>query len=231
MQTGDSGTTVSGTNPATMKMSNTQLPQPWNGVVGAWFQESPVVPPENPGKFIWVQILNSVNYVLIFQPIAGYTPPTNALNQLDGIYPYPSSADIAASQLPPVVASSNLAWDAPSRALYSWLGEAAEYFDATMYVLWDPALPAGCTPATVNTRQDPYVSSPSNCTSIPIPLGAIKWTWSACAINELAPPAPGNTTPQPSWFRHCGAATKATYQNSEYPQWSGCYVSSHGACY
>ena len=219
-------------NPAALQMFNTPE-QPANSPVGVEFIENAVPPPGNPGRFIWVQILNSVTYSQIAAPNSGYQAPTPALNQLDGLYPYPSNADIGASQQPPQILASNYASDAPSRQdLTGVLGEAAESFGATMYVLWDPAIPPqgqqACTPATVNTSGVTYVSTPSNCSSIPVPVGAIDWTWSACAINALAPAGAGGHTNW--WFVQCGAGTQNTYATSTYPQWGSCYQSQYGKC-
>jgi len=57
--------------------------------------------------------------------------------------------------------------------LYNIFGEAAVSFDATMYVLWDPALPSGCTAVWTDTNASPYIPHASQCTSIPIPLGSV----------------------------------------------------------
>jgi len=234
LQTGSSGTIIPSAtaNPATMSMGN--APQQAS-TVGVWFKEPVSAPTNNPGSFIWIQILNSVDYSQIPTLNSNYSPPSNALNQLDGSYPYPSNADVAASQNPPSTSPSNYSADAPARLdLGGILGEAAVSFDATMYVLWDPAIPpqgqTSCTPATVNTNtgNNPYIVTPSNCSSIPVPLGAIDWTWSACAINALAPAGSGAHTN--SWFVQCGAGTQSTYENSVYPTWNSCFKSKYGGC-
>ena len=140
-----------------------------------------------------------------------FTPYTPALNQVDGRFPYPIDSTISTS-------------DSPGRPLLSNLGEAAEAFDATMYVLWDPALPGGCTPATVDTSTRPYYTShPSTCSSIPVPLGLVEWKWSACAIN-------GGAGPSPSWFKNCGPGKFYQATASGYPTWTSCYVSTYGGC-
>jgi hypothetical protein len=217
-------------NPACLGMGNAPQPNPG---VGVWFKESMSPPQANPGRFIWVQILNSVTNSQISSPNSGYTPPGNALNQLDGLYPYPSNADVAASQPTPTNAPSNYASDAPARTdLSGILGEAAKSFDATMYVLWDPLIPptgqSSCTGATVNTSTKPYTVTPSQCASIPVPLGAIDWTWSACAINALAPAGTGAHTN--SWVVQCGVGSQTTYETSDYPKWGSCFKSTFGGC-
>jgi hypothetical protein len=175
------------------------------------------------GQLIWVQILNSVTQLQIVSSGDTFTP-SNASNQLDGTYPYFNGPGYA-----------NATWDSPSRGLlHSW-GEGAEPFSATMYVLWDPALPAGCTPAWTDTTTLPYYTPhASQCTSIPIPLGSVQWSWSACAINALAS-AGGATTP--SWFLQCGTGSgNSAGTASGYPQWAagtgpgGCAKSDKGNC-
>jgi hypothetical protein len=216
-------------NPACLSMGNS----PQNPTVGIWFQEPAVPPKANPGRFIWLQILNSVNYSAIYTQTSGYSLPNNALNQLDGLYPYPSQYDVGQSQNPPTTRQSNLTSDTPAMGgLVSAVGEAAKQFDATMTVLWDPAIPpAGqqsCTPASVNTSTKPYTVTPSTCISIPVPLGAIDWSWNACSINALTSPGPGAFTS--SWFVQCGVGTQTTYETSDYPKWTSCYKSAFGGC-
>ena len=99
-----------------------------------------------------------------------------------------------------------------------------------------------CTAATVNTNPGtgpngnplPYQVTPSTCypSSIPVPLGAIDWTWSACAINSLAPTGSGGFLN--SWNIPCGVGTQTPYENSIYPIWAsgsqGCYASANAKC-
>jgi hypothetical protein len=210
VQTDDSASVVLNAqgNPATLRMTNA----PGRPSAGIWFNELATLPVNNSGTFIWVQILNSVTFSQIAPTNTGYIPPTPATMGLDGIYPYPSL--------------NILTSDTPSRGdLLAGLGEAAEAFDATMYVLWDPALPAGCTPATTDTSQQIYTSTPSTCTSIPVPLASVHWTWKACAINESGPPPTG-----PSWFRQCGPGHADPPKANGYPQWSACNSSAHADC-
>jgi len=178
------------------------------------------------GQFIWVQILNSVTQNQII-PSNQQFSPLNASNQLDGTYPYAFGG-------PP-----NATWDSPGRGLLSSWGEAAEPFTATMYVLWDPAIPPTgqqtCTPAWTDTTTSPYYTPhASTCTSTPIPLGSVQWHWSACAINALAA-AGGEITP--SWFKQCGTGSgNSSGVASGYPEWSsgtgpgGCSVSDKANC-
>jgi hypothetical protein len=215
VQTDDSTTVIPSpkANPATMKMGNS----PAQPAVGIWINDPATLPQ---GKFIWVQILNSVTYSQLAASGLGYTPPADKGLGLDGIYPYPPATNSAAS-------------DAPARSdLFSFVGEVGESFDATMYVLWDPQIPpagqATCTPATTDTTTTPYTSTPSTCASIPVPLASVHWTWKACAIDQLAPVTGGGFTP--SWIVHCGPGHADQPIASGYPEWSSCNTSLFGDC-
>jgi hypothetical protein len=113
--------------------------------------------------------------------------------------------------------------------LYSYVGEVGKAFDATMYVMWDPAIPPvgqnTCTPASVNTGTTPYTYNPSTCASIPVPLGSVEWEWAGCAVDTLA--SMGNGT---SWFVQCGNAVAYTSDEAVYPNWTTCDSSLLGAC-
>ena len=62
----------------------------------------------------------------------------------------------------------------PGAGLPDNYGEGWETFTATMYLMWDPALPSGCTPAkTVQNSDGTFMSTASTCTSIPIPLSVV----------------------------------------------------------
>jgi len=189
-----------------MKMANA----PGKPTLGIWFTDNATIAN---GNFIWVQILKSVTYAQLVSAGFTFPIPPNASNQLDGIYPYPSTIGITS--------------DAPGRPLYSGFGEAAEAFDATMYVLWDPAIPpAGqptCATASVDTSTVPYTSHASTCSSIPVPLGSVEWKWSACVINSGAGASP-------SWFSSCGPGYASLAAANGYPQWNTCYVSLLGGC-
>ena len=205
-------------NPATMQMGNAPL----NPHVGIWFNDLPTLP-TNSGSFVWVQILNSVTYSQLFQNGVGYNPPSDIELGLDGEYPY------LGGEYSPNKTTS----DAPGRTdLYSFLGEAGESFDATMYVLWDPTIPPSgqttCTAAWIDTTTQPYTPNPSTCASIPVPLASVEWTWSACAINSLS--AGPNSAPAPSWAVNCGKGGYAQPVASGYPTWTTCDASKFGKC-
>jgi hypothetical protein len=205
-------------NPATMQMGNAPL----NPHVGIWFNDLPTLP-ANSGSFVWVQILNSTTYSQLFQNGVGYNPPSNIGLGLDGEYPY------LGGEYSPNTTTS----DAPGRTdLYSFLGEAGESFDATMYVLWDPAIPPSgqstCTAAWIDTTTTPYTPHPSTCSSIPVPLASVEWTWSACAINSLT--AGPNGSPAPLWAVNCGQGGYSDPKPSGYPTWTTCDASKFGKC-
>jgi hypothetical protein len=209
LQTNDTATVL---DPATlaMKMSNS----PAKPGVGIWINDLATLPR---GNFIWVQIINSTTYSQIppTDPNLGYIPPSNLGLGVDGIYPYPPLAPFGAA-------------DSPGRGdLFSFVGEVGEAFDATMYVLWDPALPDGCTSATTDTSTTPYTSKASTCTSTPVPLASVQWKWSACAINGLTAT---NGVITASWFVNCGPGKTYPPTASEYPEWNSCDSSKNGDC-
>ncbi|GGA73511.1 hypothetical protein GCM10011507_26370 [Edaphobacter acidisoli] len=232
-QSNNTGSVLSNAQSSVAALSMTNAPiHPTNGSVGVFLTDnaqpvsnqsqcptSPGAPPAaGCGQFIWVQILNSVTQLQIVPQNSTFTPFT-ASNQLDGTYPYFNGPGYA-----------NATWDSPGRGIESTWGEAAEPFNATMYVLWDPALPAGCTPAWTDTSSVPYIDHASTCTSTPIPLGSVHWNWSACTINA-------GTGAAPNWFLQCGTGSGNTAgAASGYPQWTtgtgsgGCSVSANTNC-
>jgi hypothetical protein len=106
------------------------------------------------------------------------------------------------------------------------MGEGAEAFGATMYLLWDPALPVGCPTASTIQTIDPVTHKPtitqtaSQCSSVPVPLGYVNWGFCGDAINTV--PSQNNTYQQ--WMLSCGGPTpvQPTVQSSSsYPTWTG----------
>src|ERR1043166_1502218 len=184
--------------------------------VGVFINDNLTLPQ---GNVVWVQIIKSTTLTTIFDPSFGFTPPPNLGLGLDGGYPYP----------PRFVSLTgpNAATDAPGRSLSSSMGLGSDTFDATMYVMWDPAIPGpgqtSCTPPTVDTTTTPYTFKASNCASIPVPLSSIEWKWSGCSINQGA----GST---PNWVVQCGAARAETPVSSDFPQWSTCDSSQNANC-
>ena len=171
--------------------------------------------PTNQGTFQWVQLINNAQVQEVSNPSQS---PTNYGTGLDNFYPYVTLSG-----------NSNTTNDSPGTQLSQTglveLGELATQFNATMYLLWDPSLSAGGTPApgcaasTIQTGKT-IASTASTCTgSIPIPLGAVSWGFSACAINTLSSQDSTLTT----WLLQCPTSppTAPTVQSSSsYPQWS-----------
>jgi hypothetical protein len=123
-------------------------------------------------SFMWVQVLTDKGQSLSSTGkqqclSAGY--PTSSL---DNLYPYPPK-------------NSNSTVDSPKSHEISNEAEDARTFHATMYAMWNPALPSGCTPpSTTALGNNAYQTSPGQgCTSIPIPLGSVAWSACADAIN------------------------------------------------
>ncbi len=98
-------------------------------------------------------------------------------------------------------ATGGSAYDSP---FYNLIGQGSgiqfgetrsgESFD--MYLMWDPALPSGCQPWGVNTDNSTVFSA---CSSIPVPLGLISWSYGCSAINTLQNQASNNT----NWTTAC----------------------------
>jgi hypothetical protein len=98
------------------------------------------------------------------------------------------------------------------------IGESAVKFSATMYLLWDPALPDGCNPAD---KVGGNAATPSTCTgSIPVPLGKIDWGFSANAINTLNPNLPGTSNGTGWIMQPCAGPNPVTYSAATaHPTW------------
>ena len=133
------------------------------------------------------------------------------------------------------------------------LDELKDYFLATMFLMWDPALdasgnptvtaanPYGCAASslyTFNVNGKPvYNVTPSACTgSIPVPLQSLTWGYCGDTINtpatqgnSLGPPNPPNT-----WLLNCSANGTNTIVpvfsdavgSSSYPTWTAVYLNS-----
>jgi hypothetical protein len=130
------------------------------GPVGIQFNPALSNDTGDSGQFEWAQLIT--NNVLNLTTTGGVEktcvqvtqPVTLSGTGLDTQFPYDTGTSTH---------------DSPSVALQSssYTSEART-FSAQMYLLWDPALPSGCT-------------SGSSCTSIPVPLGSVSWGWSGTA--------------------------------------------------
>jgi hypothetical protein len=158
--------------------------------------------------YMWVQVLTDKNQSFSNTGkqkclSAGYSTPA-----LDNLYPYP-----------PHTANSTV--DSPQSHGIDGEAEDARVFNATMYLMWNPALPTGCTPpSTTALGNNAYQTSPGNgCTSIPIPLGSINWSACADAINTLNPSVSAS-----EWTLGCAVPQSANNgpafnTNSGFPTW------------
>jgi len=127
--------------------------------------------------------------------------PNNTLPELDAYYPYPINP-----------ANSSSTNDSPGAALSSTAGalyELATYFKATMFLLWDPALPSGCMPALTDGTNN-NVSTSSTCAqSIPVPLASAGWSFAADAINTLITQPAGLPDNATTWILGCDGQAQA----------------------
>jgi hypothetical protein len=155
-------------------------------------------------SFIFVQLLDSLQYQYI-NSNGPFANPASPNNGLDNTYPYAYVAPTTTN-------------DSPGTLLPSIYGEGWESFTATMYLMWDPALPSGCTAAkTVQNSDGTFTSTASTCTSIPVPLSSVTWHWSGCAINTLAT-QPNNTTWTRSVINGCPVETLSVPQTASFDQ-------------
>jgi hypothetical protein len=132
--------------------------------------------------------------------------------ELDATYPYSNTN------------STNDSFnDSPDSPLYD--SEVEQVFSATTYLMWDPAMPSGCSPAVTDADG---VSTQSTCSqSIPIPLGSISWSWSGDAIQTPQfKPNPNNS----NYILGCGPESENSFvPSSQYPQWQA--IATRGLTY
>jgi hypothetical protein len=131
------------------------------GPTGIAFNPTVTFPPGYTSGLQWVQL--STGDTLTLTPVGAgavkmcvnvTVPPTSTGMGLDTAYPFDRGPSTH---------------DNPSTTLdSSQYKEETRSFSATMFLMWDPALPGGCIPS-------------SSCTSIPVPLGYVSWTWSGDA--------------------------------------------------
>ncbi|MGO8788439.1 MAG: hypothetical protein ACLQVL_13810 [Terriglobia bacterium] len=190
------------------KLSTTGIPL-GTTQVGITFTSNATPPPGYNQSFTWVQIIGGVQnqYINSNGPFA---TPASPESGIDNTYPYANASPTATN-------------DTPSTALPSIYGEGWESFTAAMFLMWDPALPTGCTPASTNAT---YQSTASTCTSIPIPLSSVTWHWSGCAINTLSNQTNG-TTWLLSTSNGCPVQTLGASQSAGFPEWTNQVVRSN----
>jgi transposase len=65
--------------------------------------------------------------------------------------------------------------------------KGAEEFAATMYLMWDPTLPSGCTAAYTVEVGSTFTEHASTCNSIPVPVQIVQWGFGDDAVKTLDP--------------------------------------------
>jgi hypothetical protein len=162
-------------------------------------------------------------------------PPSLAVDQY---YPYPATYTNPNQALDYPGMGLSVTSGAPAYTPYP-VGEGVVVFAATIYLMWDPALPGpgqagGCHAASNNpVAGSPIAPTASNCTgSIPVPLGYLAWGFSGDAINSLNPGAPVGAPADSNgtgWvLLNCGgpnpaapsAQPNSAYLVGSYPQWN-----------
>jgi hypothetical protein len=160
-------------------------------VPGIYFNKSAAIPPGSGTKaaFQWVQIVTNDTTTLRCGVTSDSTLVCKAAQTtyacvsrsgypaLDNYYPLPIVSDGNAVDIP----------SGPPLGTNREFEQAAS-FDATTFLMWDPALNSdgtgGCTPAVTDSLS--RISQPSTCTgSIPIPLGYVNWHYSGDALNTF----------------------------------------------
>jgi hypothetical protein len=102
------------------------------GQVGIAFTSNATLPAGYNQSVTWVQLVtNQYQYITSNGP---YSLPPSPQTGLDNAYPYTN-------------VSPTTTYDSPATNLPSSYGEGWETFMATMYLMWDPGLPSGCSPA------------------------------------------------------------------------------------
>jgi hypothetical protein len=186
---------------------------PSNNKAGISFQATASSTPSG-GTYQWAQLITgvSIQYQLAggrqvcTQQDDSSKDVTSSSPALDSVFPYPvSSPGVCGSGA--VTGALSATGDTPGVSVGSqtyW--EVAEDFSATMYLMWSPAKPSGCTDAA---------GSPC---SIPVPLGSIPWAWSGETVNRKGKPLPDD------WTTGCGAGgaseTPAFIVGTDFPQWN-----------
>lgn len=146
---------------------------------------------------------------------------------LDTTYPYGSYGDVNSNNEPTTRDSPGIglegAFTYKSTNLPVAVGEVAEGFAATMYMLWDPLIPpAGlqtCSPSKSTfdniTKAVGYTNS--TCASIPVPMASVSWTFNGDAIKTLNPSLGTQTN---TWIYDGGTNPPVAAGPSGYPVWS-----------
>lgn len=167
--------------------------------------------------WMFVQTISNLSYSFQSSPISN---PLNLEAGLDTVYP-----------------NGNLDFnDAPAMPLdvtkfgqlsFTTVGEESMNLGFTTYLLWDPEIePTGvgsCDGAfsIVNPTTNVPTYTPSNCSSIPVPIDALTWGFSGDAIKTLNQnQLTAQSTAADSWYLSGGSATTPQYLAAAYPKWT-----------
>jgi hypothetical protein len=209
MKTDGTGVQVLSTSYLSTTGVTVTTPQGVTGKVGIDFKASANPPSNYNQTYTFVQVLNGVQQKYITSN-GQYPVQATPTVGIDKTYPY---AYVYPTET----------WDTPATGLPGSYGEGWETFTATMYLMWDPAIPPSgqpsCTPAkTVQNADGSFTSTASNCASIPVPLSSVTWHWSGCAINTLVKQS-NQTTWALSTAGGCPVDTLGTVQSAGFPEW------------
>jgi hypothetical protein len=209
MKTDGTGVQVLSTSYLSTTGVTVTTPQGVTGKVGIDFKASANPPSNYNQTYTFVQVLNGVQQKYITSN-GQYPVQATPTVGIDKTYPY---AYVYPTET----------WDTPATGLPGSYGEGWETFTATMYLMWDPAIPPSgqpsCTPAkTVQNADGSFTSTASNCASIPVPLSSVTWHWSGCALNTLVKQS-NQTTWALSTAGGCPVDTLGTVQSAGFPEW------------
>jgi len=206
------------------------------GNAGIIFSPS-LTPPQGPygsnSEIDWVQIRSGNNMTNLtpsgnqYCKTASFLAPQNGgaadgdpSPALDTSFPYLTN--------PTAVPNQTIVNDNPYVALAAGNAETKAGESFVMSLMWDPALPNGCSPWGLSGN----TTIATGCTSIPIPLGTVSWSYGCDAINSLVPqPAPNGTT----WIAGCvvpqQAGNLAFVPSNSFPVWTHAVSTSASTSY
>ena len=170
---------------------------------GISFAASAQLPQNDPGTYQWVQQVTEDTVSLV---VAGRSHEIcQGQPGLDISYPYENF---------------NPTSDSPAVSLESRASSESRAFGATMFLMWNPLLPSGCSP--------PTPGSAGNCTSLMIPLGSVSWRFLEVASRK--------TFLQPWALDHSSSTQSASQfvsfmEGDTFPGWQAIHSGSNMRCY
>jgi hypothetical protein len=166
--------------------------------------------------WLFVQVINNISYSLRSNPSS---TPFNLQPGLDTSYPYDFGTLFSDSPGTPLDTNNF------GSATYTVVGEKSTSLGFTVYLMWDPEInPANnndCSMGSLGGSLNAPNYTPSNCSSIPVPLDAVSWGYSADAVKTMNPLQ--NTTDGKyanSWYLADGYPVTPNYAPAVYPFWS-----------